>query len=384
MTSSVLAIFVEPAAYRTGLVRELHARWGGKLDIVYIARNMSQVWGKDADKNDIQYLPERRADAMRELNRRIRRSNYDLVHVAGWGHPVLTAAIVLSTMRGLPIVSETDTQSPRAEPMWRKAVKRTIYPTLLSFPTMFLPAGTRQASYLRKYAVGEGAIRLGQMTVDVAGISAFADRYTAERKQAYRRQIGIADSARTVFLFLSRLEDFKGLQDLFDAYIRLRTQRSDVALVVAGSGSLERFVRDAAASLRSVHYVGHLSGEQIWETYCASDVFVLPSRREPWGLVVNEAMAAGRPVIVTDAAGCADDLVRDRVSGLTVRAGDTASLYAAMSELAENTELGRKLGAGARDVISRWTLAEEARIMTSAWETAALRRGKRAGALQKQ
>ena len=183
---------------------------------------------------------------------------------------------------------------------------------------MLLPAGTRQAAYLKKYNVKTPSIRLGKMTVDVASIQDFAAHYSPERRTAFRRNAGIADGVRTVFLFLSRLEDFKGIQDLFDAFIRLRTQRSDVALVIAGSGSLKRFVKDAAASLRSVHFVGHLSGDRIWEAYCASDVFVLPSRREPWGLVVNEAMAAGLPVIVTDVAGCTDDLVRDNVSGLSV------------------------------------------------------------------
>jgi glycosyltransferase involved in cell wall biosynthesis len=277
---------------------------------------------------------------------------------------------MLSAIRSLPIVSETDTQSPRTEPFLRRAVKKALYPVLLSFPTKFLPAGSRQAAYLRKYRVKDRSIRLGQMTVDVAAISAFAWRYSPERKQDYRRRIGIADSAKTLFLFLGRLEDFKGLQDLFDAYIRLRTRRSDIALVIAGSGSLERFVREASASLRSVHYVGHLTGDEIWEAYCAADVFVLPSRREPWGLVINEAMAAGLPVIVTDVAGCIDDLVDHRVSGLTVRAGDSSMLLAAMSELAENPDLREELGAGGREVISNWTLAQEARIMTTTWEAA--------------
>jgi glycosyltransferase involved in cell wall biosynthesis len=366
----VLAIFVEPAHYITALERELRALWKGKLDIQYIGRNLSQVWEEEGAGYQSRYLPAKKSEALRELSARVRRSNYDLVHVAGWGHAVLAATIMLGAMRSLPIVVETDTQSPRAEPLLRRAVKSALYPLLFSFPTMFLPAGSRQAAYLRKYRVKDRSIRLGQMTVDVAAIAAFASRYSPERKQDYRRRIGIADSAKTVFLFLSRLEDFKGLQDLFDAYIRLRTRRSDIALVIAGSGSLERFVREASASLRSVHYVGHLTGDEIWEAYCAADVFVLPSRREPWGLVINEAMAAGRPVIVTDAAGCVDDLVQHRVSGLTVRAGDASTLLAAMSELAENPDLGQKLAAGGREVISNWTLEEEARITTATWQAA--------------
>ena len=142
MTGSVLAVFVEPAHYRIGLVRELHALWKGKLDIFYIGRNLSQVWGEDTEAGRVNYLPPTKSSALRALNARIGRANYDLVHVAGWGHPVLTGAIMLSGLRGLPIVSETDTQLPAAEPMLRRAIKRVLYPTCcFRFRRCFCPPG---------------------------------------------------------------------------------------------------------------------------------------------------------------------------------------------------------------------------------------------------
>jgi glycosyltransferase involved in cell wall biosynthesis len=278
--------------------------------------------------------------------------------------------MLAAAARGIPIVSQTDTPPPRSEAMWRRVGKAALYPPLFKLPAKFLPAGNQQTAYLKRYNVKDQHIVHGKMTVDTDAIAAFALKVTQQERLDFRRRLGIPDATNTVFLYLGRLEPFKGIQDLFDAYVRLRTQRKDVALMVAGSGSLEMFVHDAAESLRSVHYLGHLTGEHVWQAYSAADVFVLPSRREPWGLVVNEAMAAGLPVIVTDSVGCADDLVRTGVTGLIVKAGDGASLYSAMLELADNPFGRKRMGEEGKRLISDWTLAEAARIITTAWSAA--------------
>jgi glycosyltransferase involved in cell wall biosynthesis len=368
--SSVLAILMEPAPYSTGLVRELRSAWSDKLDVVYVGRNLSQVWADQPDETQAGFLPEGNIAALRYVLKHLSRSAYDLLHIAGWGHPILMGAMLTAAMRGIPIIAETDTPPPRYEALWRRLSKAILYPALFALPTKFLPAGSRQAAYLRRYNVKARDIVHAKMTVDTEEIGAFAARFTAQNRSEFRRRHGIAGRTKTVFLYLGRLEPFKGIQDLFDAFIRLRTQRNDVALIVAGSGSLEQFVGDAAASLRSVHYLGHLVGERVWEAYSAVDVLVVPSRREPWGLVVNEAMAAGLPVIVSENVGCADDLVQHDVTGLVVKARMSGSLYSAMLDLADNPEKRTRFGAEARALISGWTLAEEARIIASAWRDA--------------
>lgn len=370
MTGSVLAILMEPAPYSTGLIRELRAAWSGKLDVVYIGRNLTQAWTSPTGGVQATFLPEGKIAALRYVVNHLSRSAYDLLHLAGWGHPILLGSMLAAKVKGIPIVSETDTPPPRDEAVWRRLSKALLYPPLFALPTTFLPAGNLQTAYLKRYNVKDSHIVHGKMTVDTEAIAAFASKFAAPDRAEFRRRHGIPDTAKTVFLYLGRLEPFKGIPDLFDAYVRLRTQRSDVALMVAGSGSLELFVRDSAASLRSVHYLGHLSGEQVWEAYCAADVFVLPSRREPWGLVVNEAMAAGLPVIVSDNVGCVDDLVGHGVNGLIVSAGASSSLYTAMFELADNRVQRVRMGEEGKKRISGWTLTEEARIIASTWSDA--------------
>ena len=370
MTGSVLAILMEPAPYSTGLIRELRSAWSGKLDVVYVGRNLTQAWAGDAADVQATFLPERTTPALQNILRRLSGSAYDLLHLAGWGHPIMLGSMIAAAVRGIPIISETDTQLPQSEAIWRRLGKAMLYPALFKLPTKFLPAGDRQTAYLKHYYVQDRHIIHGKMTVDTDAIAAFAAKFTTGDRLEFRRRLGIRDATKTVFLYLGRLEPFKGIQDLFDAFLRLRTQRDDVALMIAGSGSLELFVHDAAESLRCVHYLGHLSGERVWEAYAAADVFVLPSRREPWGLVVNEAMAARLPVIVTDNVGCADDLVRHGVTGLIAKSGTGASLYSAMLALADDPEARVRMGVEGKKLISSWTLAEEARIIASAWRAA--------------
>ena len=361
---------MEPATYIVGLICELASSWPGHLDVVFVGRNLSQNWAESQalpPNISVAYLPTSMRAAIGEIARRVRRSKYDLVHLCGWGHPVLLTAVLLAGCQSIPVVVETDTQSPVREGTWTRLVKRLFYPALFSIPRAFLPAGSRQASYLRKYGVPVPKIRIGRMTSDVSGIRQFVDAYAADRRADRRREIGISDNIRTVFLFVGRLEEFKGLTDLFDAYLRLRSQRDDVGLLIAGGGRFEPFVRDAASSIRSVYYLGHLIGQSVWETYCLGDVLVLPSRREPWGLVVNEAMAAGLPVIVTDVVGCIDDLVVNESTGLVIQRGKREALCSAMSLVADDVELRAKLGAAAYCAISDWTLSNEARTIESTW-----------------
>jgi glycosyltransferase involved in cell wall biosynthesis len=154
--------------------------------------------------------------------------------------------------------------------------------------------------------------------------------------------------AATRFLFVGRQAPEKGLEVLAEAWRRAGPSLEDSALVIAGG---------AGAPLEDALSVGALDPPRLREAYAASDVLIVPSIatrtfREPWGLVVNEAMNRGLPVIASDAVGAAaGGLVRDGVNGLIVPAGDSAALAAAIARLAQDAALRARLGAaGARDV----------------------------------
>jgi glycosyltransferase involved in cell wall biosynthesis len=162
------------------------------------------------------------------------------------------------------------------------------------------------------------------------------------------------------FLFVGRPAREKGLEVLFAAWRDRAPQASQAALVIVGVDSGPDMWIGATARRRipgGVLCMDAMPPRALRDAYAASDALVLPSIptrtfREPWGLVVNEAMNRRLPVIASDAVGAAaGGLVQDRRNGLVVPAGDVGALGRAIEELAADRSLRSRLGeAGARDV----------------------------------
>jgi glycosyltransferase involved in cell wall biosynthesis len=151
-------------------------------------------------------------------------------------------------------------------------------------------------------------------------------------------------------LFVGRLEREKGVDVLLDAWHRAGIDGG--ALTFAGDGPLRSRVPNA---------LGKVQPEELRALYAAADVVIVPSIttatfKEPWGLVVNEAMLQGTPVIASDAVGAvAGGLVRDGRNGLVFPAGDADALAARLSALAGNPELRARLGEAAREDAGKYT-----------------------------
>ena len=366
---SVLMIYLEPAPYIVGIVDHVRAVWAGRVEAAYVEMSRSQPWDHRIRSDAEIVLPAGTTSAIGEIRRRLASGRYGLLHLAGWGHPVLAAAMLLARYDRIPVTIESDTQQPAASAAWKRAVKAIGYPLLFSVPAVFLPGGMRQASYLRDFGVDDARIRIAQMTVDVEQIRAYIATRKAEIGAGMRERLGIRADA-IVVLYLGRLEPHKGIEDLLLAHARVAKDDSRVCLLVVGDGSLRAAVEAAASRSGSIRYAGRLARNAVWDAYCAADIFVLPSLDEPWGLVVNEAMAAGLPVVVSDRVGCADDIVRDDATGLIVPAGAPEAMAESIARLAGSHELRDAMGRKAADLISGWTLRNQAERTAAAWHLA--------------
>src|SRR5690625_3599340 len=198
-----------------------------------------------------------------------------------------------------------------------------------------------------------------------------ADDEEREREaQSWRRELGIADE-ELVVLFVGKLEDKKDPQLLLEAF---REARLDgVHLIFGGTGPLEHLLRSEANEMPNVHFIGFQNQSRMPVVYRLGDVFILPSRGpgETWGLAVNEAMACGRPVIVSDRVGCAPDLIIENETGWTFPGGDASALHRTLRKaLAERGRLAT-MGEKARELIGAWSIGEEARRIEKAVGTAA-------------
>ncbi|MGH6857631.1 MAG: glycosyltransferase, partial [Methylocella sp.] len=164
-------LYVEPTPYIEGLIKEIQRAWSGELDVCYIAQDLSQDWKIDATFSDGMILPVSRWRAITQLWRSLGRlSRGDIVHLAGWGHPLLVAALLMGKLRGRRVFIESDTATGQAAGGWKNFVKHVIYPPQFRLADHFLPGGKRQAAYLASYGVPNTKITTAQMIVDVASI----------------------------------------------------------------------------------------------------------------------------------------------------------------------------------------------------------------------
>jgi 1,2-diacylglycerol 3-alpha-glucosyltransferase len=148
-------------------------------------------------------------------------------------------------------------------------------------------------------------------------------------------------------LFVGRLVPEKGVFDLLQAYANLESaMRLEVGLVFAGDGNSrdELMQRAKAISPGTVCFPGFAQREDLTGLYALAELLVLPTHTDPWGLVVNEAMACGVPVVVSSVAGCSSDLVEDGWNGYVVPPRDPEKLKFAIDSILRQPELKQRMG----------------------------------------
>lgn len=182
-----------------------------------------------------------------------------------------------------------------------------------------------------------------------------------------RHELGVLRDG-TIVLFAAKLIRLKRASDLIDAFSRICGRVPDSHLVIVGSGEEEDNLRRQVAGVADgrVHFLGFLNQTDLPSIYAACDLFVLPSDNESWGLVVNEAMAAGLPVIVSDDVGAAPDLVANTGAGMVYPCGDIDALAACLETMLGDGGLRTRVAARSREVIASWDVTCTADAITSA------------------
>jgi glycosyltransferase involved in cell wall biosynthesis len=218
----------------------------------------------------------------------------------------------------------------------------------------FVVPGKSSSQYLKDYGARNERIFTAPNAVDT---ELFA-RWASAVRQDDRMHRQALQLPPRFFLFVGRLVREKGIFDLVEAYGKLTAElRSGIGLVLVGEGTAraELIRRAGLIEPGQVLSTGFVQREQLASYYALSEAFVFPSQTDPWGLVVNEAMACGLPVISSDAAGCTADLVEDNWNGRVVPRGDVAQLASAMEKLARDPALRARMGNHSQERILRYS-----------------------------
>jgi len=248
--------------------------------------------------------------------------------------------------------------------LWAESTSRDIrsgHALIESLKTRFLRGcdafvvpGKSALSYLKRCGVPENMIFTAPNAVDT---QFFAQRANRIRRDAAAHRQALRLPAR-FFLFVGRLVHEKGVLDLLDAYEALAPSiRNEIGLVFVGDGVARSALEQRAAAINSgsIHFAGFAQRENLPAYYALADALVFPTHTDTWGLVVNEAMACGLPVISSDAAGCVADLVESGWNGCVVSAGDVGQLACAMEALARDTELRLLMGQHSTERIQQYS-----------------------------
>ncbi|MCW2249607.1 glycosyltransferase involved in cell wall biosynthesis [Azospirillum fermentarium] len=303
------------------------------------------------------------------LWRRLVAGRFDALWVHGYARFDNILAMMMGRVLGLRIlVRDEVTQDSKARGPIRSGLKRLFFQFLRGLCDGFTVIGTRNAAYYRQNGIPDQRMFLVPYAVDNAF---FQNRSAAAGRQSpdLRRELGL-DMNVPVILFVARLLELKRPDTLLAAYARIAggAEAEQPYLVFVGDGPMHESLAAEAArlGLNRVRFAGFEGQLRLPAYYAMADVFVLPSEWEPWGLVVNEAMSCGVPVIVSDRVGCQTDLVRDGDTGLVVPTGDIDALAAALRRLLTDRTAAATMGEAGRALIDRWDYAADLRGLRQA------------------
>jgi glycosyltransferase involved in cell wall biosynthesis len=235
----------------------------------------------------------------------------------------------------------------------------------LDWCSAFIVPGKSSSEYLKSLRITDGRIFIAPNAVD---IQLFARLAEGTRQDACRVR-ALCSLPQRYFVYVGRLVKAKGVFDLLEAYAQLPQEtRAEVGLVFVGDGEARPELEKCASRIApgTVQFHGFAHRDELPEFYALAEALIFPTHSDPWGLVVNEAMACGLPVISTNVAGCVADLLQDGWNGFVVPSESPSQLAAAMERLAEQTELRKEMGLRSRQRIELFSPAAWARGVVTA------------------
>ncbi len=351
------------APYRIPVFNALARQEGLDLHVMFLAETDAALrqWRvyKDEIHFSYQVLPSWRLRVGKWgvlLNRglwsALNEANPHAVLCGGYNYPSSWEALWWTRQRKVRFVlwSESNRHDQRSGRTWVEGLKKFF----LRHCDAFVVPGKASFAYLQDLGASAESIFTAPNAVDNAYFAAAAEKAGAQ-ESLYRQRLGLPTR---VILSAGRLVPEKGIFDLLEAYAKLESGlRAKLGLVFAGDGVSRRELvqRSRLISPGVVCFPGFAQREDLAVLYSLADSLVLPTHSDPWGLVVNEAMVCGLPIIATRVAGCVPDLVEEGWNGWVVPPRDPESLAAAIRSLMEQPETRRHMSANSRERIEHYS-----------------------------
>ena len=374
MTQRAIVITEIISPYRIPVFNALARHEGVDLHVIFLAETDPKLrqWRvyKDEIRFSYEVLPSRRFRAGSShlllnagLSASLKKFSPQTIICGGYNYAASWQALMWARRRRVRFVlwSESTAQDTRSQHVSLEFLKAHF----LKRCDRFVVPGKSAFEYLLSLGSPAGSIFTAPNAVDNAFFATQAERVRCQ-PIAFRQMFGLP---QRFILFVGRLVPEKGVFDLLQAYAKLGGDlRSKVGLVFAGDGASREALSEQAKLIRPgrVCFPGFAQREDLAGLYALAEVFVLPTHTDPWGLVVNEAMACGLPIIVTNVAGCTRDLVDEGWNGHVIPPADPDRLSAAIQALLRQPEMTQQMGLRSSERIQAYSPQACANGLTTA------------------
>ena len=285
----------------------------------------------------------------------VRKFKPDVVNISGYYEPAMNLILLYCKLSGIKVVISIDsTESDNPNVGWREKVKSLV----VNMGNGFFCYGSKSAEYMYKLGISPEKILLKNNAVDNQKVASIYQE--AQKSREIKKNI--LGLRKYNFIYVGRLIKFKNIDNLLAAYKNLNTP--DWGLIILGNGSEEEKLKHYVAEnqLGGVCFVDGKQWFEVPEYMALADIFILPSFSEPWGLVVNEAMACGMPGLVSEKCGSAPDLVRENENGFKFDPFDVVQMTEKMNEFVIKPEIIEPFGLKSKQIIQNFSpekVAEE-------------------------
>ncbi len=285
--------------------------------------------------------------------------NSDILWIHGWNSSFKRKLIRLGKKNNIPVLMRGENTLAAMPKEWgiKGFLKQRYLQKIFEDCDGFLCIGKENRDYYKAYGVLEKKLFQMPYTVD----NAFFQKHSfiaSKQNNLIRNELGI-EGGCPIVLFVGKLIPRKKPDLLIEAFISLDHEKLNKPyLLLIGDGQMRSELTSKAYDFKDrIKFVGFKNQTELPAYYELADIFVLPSEREPWGLVINEAMNCGTAIITTEQCGAASDLI-DSTCGYVIPAGTEKVLSNTLKECLEDLDRCNEMGKNSKQKISGWGFKE--------------------------
>lgn len=285
---------------------------------------------------------------MFKLTKELLKNDYDVI-VDSFGYRGSFISFIIAKLRKKPIIFWSSNWGYK-KICFSDIVPNQMFRYLLNHSNGMITYGTKSQEYCIKLGANPNKVfRVFNTSI----INMIVDKNELEDLKKYLKV-----ENKKVILYVGRLVKRKNADILIKAFYMLKQEQDNSCLIIIGDGGCKNEFRGLCKKLNienDVLFLGMIDNKDLPVYYSLCNLFVLPASSEPWGLVLNEAMQFGKPIIATTGVGAAYDLIEDSENGFMVPEKDVEALYAAMKKIMSNSELEKKMGEQSEKMIKKYS-----------------------------